>query len=101
MKRTAPTEVALHVQIKELKAINIADIPWQDTRFDDNFIKVLSFRDGVLFDLGMIVLLTVLFFVTIGVTAAFAWMRTARSCSSTRSRSGSRYATATTTACWW
>lgn len=34
-----------------------------------------GFFRGVLFDLGMIVVLTVLFFVTVGVTAGFAWMR--------------------------
>ena len=39
------------MQITELKATNIADVAWQETRFDDNYIKVLSFRDGVIFEL--------------------------------------------------
>jgi len=34
-----------------------------------------GFVRGALFDLGMVPLLTVVFFATIGVTAAFAWMR--------------------------
>ena len=34
-----------------------------------------SFLHGVLFDIGMILLLTVLFFVTVGITAGFTWMR--------------------------
>jgi membrane protein len=34
-----------------------------------------SLIHGVLFDLGMIVTLTVLFFLTIGITATFAWLR--------------------------
>lgn len=39
------------MQLKELTAVNVNDLTWQDTRFDDNFIKVLSFRDGVVFEL--------------------------------------------------
>ena len=34
-----------------------------------------TFIHGVLFDVGMILLLTLLFFVTVGITAALAWMR--------------------------
>lgn len=37
--------------LKELAAKSIHDMDWQDTRFDDNWIKVLSFRDGVIFEL--------------------------------------------------
>ena len=37
--------------LPELKAANIADMEWGETRFDDNWIKVLSFRDGVVFEL--------------------------------------------------
>lgn len=40
-----------------------------------------GFFHGVLFDVGMMVLLTVLFFVTMGITAAVAWMKTAVSAS--------------------
>ena len=36
---------------KELVSQSIHDMEWQDTRFDDNWIKVLSFRDGVVFEL--------------------------------------------------
>ena len=36
---------------KELVSQSIHDMDWQDTRFDDNWIKVLSFRDGVVFEL--------------------------------------------------
>jgi hypothetical protein len=39
------------MQINELSAVSIRDVEWQPTRFDDNFIKVLSFRDGVVFEL--------------------------------------------------
>lgn len=39
------------MQINELKAVNVNDVEWQETRFDDNYIKVLSFRDGVVFEL--------------------------------------------------
>jgi membrane protein len=38
-------------------------------------IRGRGFLHGMLFDLGMTVLLTLVFFATIGVTAAFAWMR--------------------------
>ena len=38
-------------------------------------IKGRGFFHGMLFDLGMILLLTVVFFMTIGVTAVFAWTR--------------------------
>lgn len=38
-------------QLHELKSQNINEMDWQDTRFDDNWIKVLSFRDGVNFEL--------------------------------------------------
>jgi membrane protein len=37
--------------------------------------KGRSFIRGMLFDIGMIVLLTALFFVTVAITAAFAWVR--------------------------
>ena len=36
---------------KELASKSIHDMDWQDTRFPDNWIKVLSFRDGVIFEL--------------------------------------------------
>ena len=39
------------MQINELKAVNVNDVEWQETRFEDNYIKVLSFRDGVIFEL--------------------------------------------------
>lgn len=38
-------------------------------------IEGRGFFRGILFDLAMIVVLTVLFFVTMGITAAFAWMK--------------------------
>ncbi len=39
------------MQIKPLVAVNINDISWEDTRFDDIHIKLLSFRDGVIFEI--------------------------------------------------
>jgi hypothetical protein len=39
------------MQLADLKAVNVNDLPWQETRFADNVIKVLSFRDGVLFEI--------------------------------------------------
>jgi hypothetical protein len=39
------------MQLNELKAVHVDDVEWQETRFDDNYIKVLSFRDGVNFEL--------------------------------------------------
>ncbi|HEV8309258.1 MAG TPA: YihY/virulence factor BrkB family protein [Methylomirabilota bacterium] len=48
------------------------------TRFVLNRIlgtKGRGFVHGLLFDLGMLLLLTLLFFVTMGITAAFVWMR--------------------------
>lgn len=39
------------MKLNELQAVNINDLQWQETRFADNVIKVLSFRDGVLFEL--------------------------------------------------
>lgn len=48
------------------------------TRFVLNRILGMQGRGffrGILFDLGMVVVLTVLFFVTVGVTALFAWMK--------------------------
>lgn len=38
-------------------------------------VKGRSFVHGVLLDIGMILLLALLFFVTVGITAAFVWMR--------------------------
>jgi membrane protein len=38
-------------------------------------LKGRTFFGGLLFDLGMMLLLTLLFFVTMGITAAFAWMK--------------------------
>ncbi len=40
------------MQIKPLVAVNINDISWEDTRFDDIHIKLLSFRDGVIFEIA-------------------------------------------------
>lgn len=37
--------------LQELVSQSIHDMDWQETRFDDNWIKVLSFRDGVNFEL--------------------------------------------------
>jgi hypothetical protein len=37
--------------LPQLKSANIAEMEWGETRFDDNWIKVLSFRDGVVFEL--------------------------------------------------
>lgn len=39
------------LKLQELVAKNIHDMEWQETRFVDNWIKVLSFRDNVLFEL--------------------------------------------------
>lgn len=39
------------MKLNELPALNINDVQWQETRFEDNYIKVLSFRDGVVFEL--------------------------------------------------
>jgi hypothetical protein len=41
----------MRMKLNELQAVNINDLQWQETRFADNVIKVLSFRDGVLFEL--------------------------------------------------
>ena len=38
-------------------------------------MKGRTFFGGLLFDLGMMAILTLLFFVTMGITAAFAWMK--------------------------
>ncbi len=38
-------------------------------------LKGRTFFGGLLFDLGMMVILTLLFFVTMGITAAFVWMK--------------------------
>jgi hypothetical protein len=39
------------MQLKPLTAIHIKDIPWEQTRFDDIYIKLFSFRDGVVFEI--------------------------------------------------
>ena len=39
------------MKINPLPAVNIEDVKWQETRFEDNYIKVLSFRDGVVFEI--------------------------------------------------
>lgn len=37
--------------LPKLPSANIHTMEWGETRFDDNWIKVLSFRDGVVFEL--------------------------------------------------
>ena len=37
--------------LEKLESKSIHDMEWGETRFDDNWIKVLSFRDGVVFEL--------------------------------------------------
>jgi hypothetical protein len=38
-------------ELAELPAVNERDVEWQDTRFDDCFVKVLHFGNGVNFEL--------------------------------------------------
>jgi hypothetical protein len=39
------------MQTKPLTAVNIKDVAWQETRFEDVYIRLLSFRDGVVFEI--------------------------------------------------
>jgi hypothetical protein len=39
------------MQLKSLSAVNIKDVSWEETRFDDIYIKLFSFRDGVVFEI--------------------------------------------------
>src|ERR1700732_463823 len=39
------------MQLKPLSAVNIKNVSWQETRFDDIYIKLFSFRDGVVFEI--------------------------------------------------
>jgi hypothetical protein len=38
-------------EIKPLPAVNVDDVEWEGTRFGTTFVKVLSFRDGVNFEI--------------------------------------------------
>ena len=39
------------MQTKPLIAVNSKDVPWEETRFEDIYIRLLSFRDGVVFEI--------------------------------------------------
>jgi len=39
------------MQTQPLTAVNIKDVAWQETRFEDVYIRLLSFRDGVVFEI--------------------------------------------------
>jgi hypothetical protein len=45
------TEERTMQALQELTAASIHEMEWAETRFPDNWIKVLSFRDGVNFEL--------------------------------------------------
>ena len=51
MKVTSAVQEQKSGALPKLQSASIHAMEWGETRFDDNWIKVLSFRDGVVFEL--------------------------------------------------
>lgn len=51
MNATSAVQEQESDSLPKLQSASIHTMEWGETRFDDNWIKVLSFRDGVVFEL--------------------------------------------------